>query len=267
MLISTRNNSTATSALQSVNQSQDPLKRALQQVATGLRINRAADDAAGLAIATQMSAQLSGLVQAGRNARDASSMLQVAEGGLSEVSNALQRMRDLAIQASSDTNGPSERAALQKEVDQLQSEITRVTGAAEFNGRKLLDGSLQGARFQVGPQAGDELNVSVAGVSVPSVDLSTQAGASSAVTALDAALQNMSEQRASVGALQNRIDATVRDLASAAENTLQARSRIEDANMAQATAERARNDILSRSAIAVLAQANAMPQVAVALLR
>ena len=174
----------------------------------------------------------------------------------------LDRMRTLAIQSASDVLGPEERGAIQKEVSQLQSEISRTAGSVEFNGKRLLDGSFQGARFKVGPNAGQEVNISVQGLSTPNVDLTSFDGASNAITALDGAIKGVNDQRASLGATQNRLETTIANLGTAAENTLASRSRIEDADVARESAERARTDVLSRSAIAILAQANVMPGIA-----
>jgi flagellin len=266
MLISTRSNVTATSNARNASESQSQLRKSMEQLATGLRINRAADDAAGMAIAAQMTAELNGLNQAGRNARDAVSLVQTAEGSMNEIGDMMQRMRTLAVQAGNDTYGASERSAIQQEVNQLQNEITRVTGTSEFNGRRLLDGSLQSARFQVGPDAGQEIAVSIGAVATPTVDVTTPANAAQSLTVLDNALQNLNEQRASLGATQNRLESTIRDLGQAADNTLQSRSRIEDADFMKATADRARNEIATRSAIAILAQANVLPGMATRLL-
>jgi flagellin len=265
-MISTRNNTTSLSSARNASDAQSQMKKSMERLAAGLRINRAADDAAGMAIAAQMTSELNGLFQASRNARDAVSMVQTAEGGLSEVSGMLDRMRTLAVQSASDVLGPQERGAIQKEVSQLQNEIARTTGSVEFNGKKLLDGSFQGARFQVGPNAGQEVNISVAGLSTPNVDLTTFDGASSAITTLDAAIRSVNDQRATLGATQNRLQSTISNLDTAAENTLASRSRIEDADVARESAERARTDVLSRSAIAILAQANVMPGMAAKLL-
>ena len=266
MQISTRSNVTATSTARNANETQSLLKKSMEQLATGLRINRAADDAAGMAIASQMTAELNGLTQASRNARDAVSLVQTAEGGLNEIGDMMQRMRTLAVQAGNDTYGVSERAAMQKEVNQLQNEISRMTGASEFNGKKLLDGSFQGARFQVGPNAGQEINISISGVATPNVDVTSPDNAASTLSILDNALQDLNNQRATLGATQNRLESTIRDLGTAADNTLQSRSRIEDADFMKAASDRARNEIATRSSIAILAQANVIPGMAAKLL-
>jgi flagellin len=266
MQISTRTNKTATSTARNANETQAALKKSMEQLATGLRINRAADDAAGMAIASQMTAELNGLTQASRNARDAVSLVQTAEGGMNEVGEMMQRMRSLAVQAGNDTNGVSERSAMQKEINQLQNEITRMTGASEFNGKKLLDGSFQGARFQVGSNAGQEISININGIATPNVDVTTPDNAASALTTLDSSIQALNDQRATLGATQNRLESTIRDLGTAADNTLQSRSRIEDADFMKATTDRARNEIATRASIAILAQANVLPGMAAKLL-
>jgi flagellin len=266
MQISNRSNTTAAQTARKANYASDETKKSMERLASGLRINRAADDAAGMSIAAQMTAELNGLFQASRNARDAVSLVQTAEGGLSEVGGALDRMRTLAVQSASDVLGTSERAAIQKEVNQLQSEISRTAGAVEFNGKKLLDGSFQGARFQVGPNAGQEVNISIQGLQAPNVDLTSFDGASQAITSLDGAIRSVNDQRATLGATQNRLESTIRNLDSTAENTLASRSRIEDADVARESAERARTEVMTRGAIAILAQANTMPGMAARLL-
>ncbi|MBM4280587.1 MAG: flagellin FliC [Deltaproteobacteria bacterium] len=266
MVLPVRSNNTATSATRSANEAQAQFKKSMEQLATGLRINRAADDAAGLAIASQMTAQLNGLVQASRNAGDAVSLVQTADSALGSVGDSLQRIRTLAVQAGNDTLGASDRAAIQKEITQLQQEIGRVGESTEFNGKQLLDGSFQGARFQVGANAGDEVGVAIEGVVAPDVDVTTASGASTALTDIDAALQRVSDQRASLGATQNRLDATIRELGTTADNTLRSRSRLEDADFLRVAADRARSEIASRSAIAILAQANIIPGMAAKLL-
>ena len=266
MQIFNRSNTTANSIVRKVNDASAGMKPPQERLASGLRINRAADDAAGLAIAAQMTSELNGLFQASRNARDAVSLVQTAEGGLGEVSGMLDRMRSLSVQSANDVYGPQERAAMQKEVSQLQSEISRTTGAVEFNGKKLLDGSFQGARFQVGANAGQELTISIEGLATPNVDLTSFDGASDAITSLDSAIQSVSDQRSTLGATQNRLDSTIANLEVSAQNTLASRARIEDADVAREAAERSRTDVLTRGAIAILAQANIMPGMAAKLL-
>jgi flagellin len=159
MINPSRPSPSTTSVVRQGNDARSALQKTMERLTTGLRINRAADDAAGIAIAAQMTAELSGLFQASRNARDAMSVVQTAEGGLTEVGGMMDRMRTLAIQSASDVLGPQERSAIQQEVNQLQNEIGRTVDTTAFNGKKLLDGSLQNARFQVGPAAGQEISL------------------------------------------------------------------------------------------------------------
>ncbi len=205
MVISIRSNSTSSTTARQASDAQEAMKKSMERTATGLRINKAADDAAGLAIAAQMTAELNGLFQASRNARDAVSLVQTAEGGLSEIGGMVDRLRTLAIQSASDVLGPQERQAIQQEVNQLEDEIGRVVGTTAFNGRKLLDGSMTSARFQIGPQAGQEVSIALDGVQVPNIDLTSFDGASRAITFLDTAVKALHDQQATLGATQNRL--------------------------------------------------------------
>jgi flagellin len=266
MVISIRSNSTSSTTARQASDAQEAMKKSMERTATGLRINKAADDAAGLAIAAQMTAELNGLFQASRNARDAVSLVQTAEGGLSEIGGMVDRLRTLAIQSASDVLGPQERQAIQQEVNQLEDEIGRVVGTTAFNGRKLLDGSMTSARFQIGPQAGQEVSIALDGVQVPNIDLTSFDGASRAITFLDTAVKALHDQQATLGATQNRLESTIRGLGAAADDVLASRSRIQDADVARESAERARSEVLARSSIAILAQANVIPGMAARLL-
>ncbi len=252
----------ATSAIRQGNDARSELQKSTEKLSSGLRINKAADDAAGLAIAAQMTAELNGLFQASRNARDAMSMVQTAEGGLTEVGGMMDRMRTLAIQSASDVLGPQERASIQKEVSQLQNEIGRTVDTTAFNGRKLLDGSLQNARFQVGPAAGQEIALSVSAIETPNVDLTSFNGASAAISSLDASLRSVNDQRATLGATVNRLSSTIDNIDTSVDSVLASRSRIQDADVALESAERARQAVLAGATIAILAQANVMPGIA-----
>jgi flagellin len=252
----------ATSAIRQGNDARSELQKTTERLSSGLRINKAADDAAGIAIAAQMTAELNGLFQASRNARDAMSLVQTAEGGLTEVGGMMDRMRTLAIQSASDVLGPQERASIQKEVNQLQNEIGRTVDTTAFNGRKLLDGSLQNARFQVGPDAGQEIALSVSGIQTPNVDLTSFNGASAAITSLDSSLRSVNDQRATLGATVNRLSSTIDNIDTSVDSVLASRSRIQDADVARESAERARQEVLARGTIAILAQANVMPGIA-----
>ncbi|MBF0180467.1 MAG: flagellin FliC [Magnetococcales bacterium] len=247
-----------------------------QRLSSGLRINSAKDDAAGLSISTRMTSQIRGINQAARNANDAISMFQVAEGALDETTNALQRIRELAVQAANDTNGSTDRLALQKEIDQLLSEIDRIAVQTEFNNQVLLSGGWETAKaFQVGPKAGQTILVSVLRATTTSllsvgagaaINVSTQGSANKTIGRVDSALDSVSDIRASLGAYQNRFEAVIANLSNISENTSAARSRIVDADIAAESANLTRNAILQQAGTAILAQANQQPQIAMQLL-
>ena len=250
--------------------SQGSLNTALQRLSSGLRINSAKDDAAGLAIAEKMSAQSRGMTVAMRNANDGISAAQTAEAGISVVSGHLQRMRELAVQAASGQYDSVNRGALDKEFQQLASEISRAVDATNFNGQKLLDGSFSSINFQVGATTTSESQISVTIDSVSSSGLgniTSAATATAAMSALDAAITSINTSRAALGAIQNRFEGVLSQLSAARENTEAARSRIMDADYASETANLARAQILQQAGTAMLAQANALPQNVLSLLR
>ncbi|WP_205201958.1 flagellin [Azonexus hydrophilus] len=250
--------------------SQGSLNNALQRLSSGLRINSAKDDAAGLAIAEKMSAQSRGMTVAMRNANDGISAAQTAEAGISVVSGHLQRMRELAVQAASGQYDSVNRGALDKEFQQLASEITRAVSATEFNGKKLLDGTFSSINFQIGATTTSESQISVTISSVSSSGLgsiSDVAAATTAMGALDTAITNINTARADLGAIQNRFEGVLSQLSAAQENTEGARSRIMDTDYASETAKLARSQILQQAGTAMLAQANALPQNVLSLLR
>ena len=250
--------------------SQGSLNSALQRLSSGLRINSAKDDAAGLAIAEKMNAQSRGMTVAMRNANDGISAAQTAEAGISVVSGHLQRMRELAVQASSGQYDSVNRGALDKEFQQLKSEITRALDATQFNGKKLLDGSFSSINFQIGSTTSSESQIAV---SISSVGTSTLgsisdvAAATAAMSALDTAITDLNTARADLGAIQNRFEGVLSQLSAAQENTEAARSRIMDTDYASETAKLARAQILQQAGTAMLAQANALPQNVLSLLR
>ena len=262
-----------------LNRSQMSMQVSLQRLSSGLRINSAKDDAAGLAISERLTAQIRGLEQANRNANDGISLMQTAEGALDEVTNMLQRMRELAVQAKNGTVSAADKVSLNKEFQQLKSEITRINNTAEFNGTKLLSGGAS-ISFQVGFKNGANYTISVSAASMgqaaaggigsvlsTTTTISTVAGAGSALTMLDTAIDTVSSKRAEFGAKQNRLEATVRANANAIENQSAARSRIRDADFAAETANLTRTKILQQAGTAMLAQANQLPQNVLALLR
>jgi flagellin len=244
---------------------------AMNRLSSGKRINSAKDDAAGLAIATRMDAKVRGLTQAIRNANDGISLAQTAEGAMSETSNILVRMRELAVQAASGTASAEDRAALQVEVTQLISQIGDIATRTDFNGTTLLDGTAN-LDVQTGVEAGETVNITIgdmqaAGLGVAAVDLSTAAGASGALTVLDTAIQTVADQRANLGAVQNRFDTTVNNLTSTVTNLTEAKSRIEDTDFSVETTKLASAQILAQASTAMLAQANQSQQGVMNLLR
>jgi flagellin len=249
------------------------LNISLQRLSSGLRINSAKDDAAGLALSDKMTAQIRGLNQAVRNANDGISMAQTAEGALQESTNLLQRMRELAVQAANGTYGTSERASLNDEFAQLQSEITRIATSTTFNGTAVLNGGVSGIVFQVGPDANQTISLAVSGtmtaggLSVNALSVTTMSAAVAALSAIDTALGTIDTFRGKLGAIQSRLESTVSNLMNISENVSAARSQITDADFAAETANLTRAQILQQSGIAMLAQANYLPQAALTLLQ
>jgi flagellin len=240
--------------------------QSLERIASGTRITRAADDSAGLAIAEKMKADIRSIRQDNRNANDGISMIQVAEGGMNEVSNILTRFRELSIQAATDTLGDSERSFINKEMSQLRSEIDRISQATEFNGRKLLSGHGEKLEIQVGRGNSPEndrfvydtqkLDSTAKALGVADVNTLTKQAAQENLEKIDGAIKILSENRSEVGAIQNRLNSTVNNLQIYDENLSAARSRIYDVDVANETAELTKSNILSQSGIAVLSQAN-----------
>ncbi|MGU5728832.1 flagellin N-terminal helical domain-containing protein [Aeromonas jandaei] len=259
------------------------------RLASGLRINSAKDDAAGLQISNRLTSQINGLDQGNRNANDGISLAQTAEGAMDEVTGMLQRMRTLAQQSANGSNSAKDRAALQKEVDQLGSEINRISRDTTFAGTKLLDGTFSGS-FQVGADANQTIGFSLTqsggftisgiaaavtagtadsifvGGSAGAIDISTQSTAQDVLGAVDSMLEVVDSKRAELGAVQNRLDSTIRNQANISENVSAARSRIRDADFATETANMTKQNILQQAASSVLAQANQRPQSALSLL-
>lgn len=252
------------------------LDKSLERLSSGYRINRAGDDAAGLAISENLRAQVRGLKQASRNASDGISLVQVAEGSLNEISSIMIRLRELAVQAASDTIGPVERQFLNVEYDQLVSEIDRIADGTEFNGTQLLSGTGSILDFQVGTRNDPNIdrlsfdaskadaNSAALGVNLTSV--ADKASAQNALSAIDSAIVSVSAMRADFGAIQNRLQSTISNLAVSMENMSAANSRIRDVDVAEETAELTRNNILLNAGTSVLAQANATSQTALSLL-
>lgn len=249
----------------------------LAKLSSGLRINKAGDDAAGLAISEKMRGQIGGLKQATRNAQDGISLIQTAEGGLNETHSILNRMRELAVQSSNDTNTSDDRAEIQKEVTALSTEITRISTDTQFNGMNLLGGTggekNDGVfKLQIGANAGQAIDVTISAMgasdlSVDGLTLTTQTGSNAAITAIDAAIKLVSEERSTLGSVQNRLDHTINNLTATAENLSEAESRIRDVDMAEEMMSFTKNNILSQAATSMLAQANQMPQSVLQLLQ
>jgi flagellin len=279
MALTVNTNIASLIAQKNLNNTNNLLTKSVERLSTGLRINRAADDAAGLALSTTLKAQIRSINQASRNANDAVSLLQTAESGLGEMSNITLRMRELAEQAANEVLGDTERGYLNDEYLALKSEIDRISDVTEFAGKKLLDGTISGSgvNFQIGFQnsANDRLNVAMDNTDCETLglntagaaDIATADAAQSALSVIDAsAIAVISDRRGDIGAVQNRLEYTLSNLAAAAENFSAANSRIEDADFAAETAIYVKNQILVQAGTAVLAQANILPQAALTLL-
>jgi flagellin len=256
------------------------LSAAMERLSTGKRINSAKDDAAGLAIATKMTSETRGLSAAMRNANDGLSLTQVAEGAMGEVSNILQRMRELAVQASSGTVSQTDRTGIQAEVTELTAQITSIATKTSFNGITLLNGSTSatdavGIKIQTGTNAGDTVDVSIAATNLEALGLDSLAtfadadgaGAEAALAVINSALDTISSARATLGGTQSRLEATVNNLGTTVTNLTEARSRIEDADFSTESTALAKNQILSQASTAMLAQANQSSQGVLSLLR
>ena len=256
----------------------DRLNTSFERLSSGFRINSAADDAAGLQISDRLTSQVEGLNQAVRNANDAISLSQTAEGALSEVTTSLQRIRTLAVQSQNGINSSADRQALQKEVSALRTEISRIATDTQFGNVNILDGNFL-AKFLVGANAGQTISVnlsstnlgsisgfSATGLGITTNNVSTAAGASALLSDIDAAISGIGAVRADLGALQNRFQSTIRNLSNISENLSSARSQIRDTDFAAETAELTRNQIIQQASVSVLSQANQRPQTALSLL-
>lgn len=246
--------------------------KSMEKLSSGMRINRAGDDAAGLSISEKMRAQVRGLNQASRNAQDGISMIQTAEGALNETQAILQRMRELSVQAANDTNVTVDRTAIKNEIDSLVSEIGRIATSTTFNEKKLLTGSLKGANLQIGADKGVNMTLTIATMtaaklSVNALDITTYTKSASAIAKVDAAIKTVSSERSKLGANQNRLEHTIKNLDNASENIQASESRIRDVDMAKEMMNFTKNNILQQAAQAMLAQANQAPQGVLQLLR
>ena len=249
----------------------DALQKSTEKLSSGYKINRAADDAAGLSISEKMRAQIRGLDKASDNAQDGISLIQVAEGALNETHSILQRMNELATQAANDTNTSTDRTAIKAEIDQLTSEINRIQSTTQFNTQNLLDGKFTGKNLQIGSLKGQTIKISISnmnaatlGVSGLTVDKNSTAGIS--MSKIQAAIDKVSTQRSNLGALQNRLEHTINNLDTTSENTSAAESRIRDTDMADEMVRYSKNNILSQAGNSMLAQANQQTQGVLSLL-
>jgi len=270
-------NSAAMNTYSKLSSAQGAQAKSLEKLSSGLRINRAGDDAAGLAISEKMRAQVGGLNQATRNAQDGISLIQTAEGGLNETHSILQRMRELTVQSANDTNSVDDRGEIQKEFDQLSKEITRISTTTEFNGKALLDGSATTTplSFQIGANSGQSMTLEIGAMDATTlavgtgadetdtvgIDISTGAADfDGALDLIDTAIGTVSSERSKLGATQNRLEHTINNLSTTSENLSAAESRIRDVDMAKEMMEFTKNNILNQASTAMLAQANQMPQ-------
>jgi flagellin len=275
MGLSVNTNIAAINSYRNLSNTDSQMGKSLEKLSSGFRINRAADDAAGLAISEGLRSQIGGLKVAIRNTQDGISVVQTAEGALTETHAILQRMRDLAVQSANGSNDDNSRKALNAESTALQSELDRIADKTTFNNKKLLDGSFSSTNFQVGYASGDTIAVSITsasgtgasgfsasalGVASGSVNLTSASGAASGISAIDTAIEKVSTARANLGALQNRFEHTVRNLSVTQENLTASESRIRDTDMALEMTNFSRNQILSQAGTSMLAQANSASQ-------
>ncbi|ALA58569.1 flagellin [Nitrospira moscoviensis] len=274
MALIVNNNPASISAQRNLGVSTGSLSRSVERLSSGLRITRAADDAAGLGLSETLRAHIRSINQAVRNSSDGISLTQIADGAASTIGNLLGRLRELASQSSSGTVGATERSYIDQEFLALRSEIDRIAQVTEFNGQALTSGSTISFTMQVGFKSGtgntltmdlNQLTISALGIS--SVNVSTSANAQSALSNIDSAISAVATARAEYGSLQNRFEATIANLEISSENLTAAESRIRDADIAYETSQFTKNQVLVQTGIAVLAQANTLPQQALALLQ
>ena len=272
-------NMSSLTAQRALGSTQGSLSTSMQRLSTGLRINSAKDDSAGLAIAERMTSQVKGMAVAGRNANDAISLAQTAEGSLGKIGESLQRMRELAVQSSNSTNSSSDRANLDEEYQALSKEVTRVIDGTKFNGNNLLNAAATDMAFQVGADnvATDAITVSLTDISAgagmaaaitgAAAGISTAAAALETMSSLDAAIDEVTSARSNLGSVQNRFESVVANLSTTSENLQAAKGRIVDADFAVETSNMSRAQVLQQAGNAMLAQANQAPQQVMSLLR
>ncbi|MDC7716844.1 flagellin [Vogesella sp. DC21W] len=279
MPIIVNSNIASLNAQRNLNQSNSALASSLQKLSSGLRVNSAKDDAAGLAVSEGLSSQIRGNSQGIRNAYDGISVAQTAESALGQVGNNLQRIREISVQAANGSISDDNRSQLQKEVDQLTQEVSRIVQTTNFNGTKLLSGG-SGLTFQVGSSGSTDNQVTTSGVELSgisaysgsltatgTVNVSSSGAASAAIASMDAAIQTVTNTRATFGAIQNRFEAVIANTQAYVENLSASKSRIMDTDFASETASLTRNQILQQAGTAILGQANTVPQAALSLLR
>lgn len=246
--------------------------KSTEKLSSGYKVNRAADDAAGLSISEKMRSQIRGLNKASSNAQDGISMVQTAEGALNETHSILQRMNELATQAANDSNTSIDRSAIRAEIDQLTEEINRIQSTTQFNTMNLLDGTFTGKKLQVGALAGQSIGISIGNMNastlgVNGLSVSSFGKAGSAMTKIQSAIDKVSTQRSALGAVQNRLEHTIANLDTTSENTQAAESRIRDTDMAAEMVTYSKNNILAQAGQSMLAQANQSTQGALSLLQ
>jgi len=275
MALRINTNPTSLRAQQNLSKAQNALTSNIERLSSGLRINRAGDDASGSSISSKLSSDTRGLKMASRNTQDGVSLIQTAEGAMNEINGLLTRMRELAVQSSNGgTLTSSERVYIDQEFQLLESEINRIVGVTEFNGNKLIDGTQSsGIDFQVGMNntTDDRIQISIADSDSTALGLNddvltSQTGAQQAINALDTAIQSVATSRGTLGTTQNRLTVTLTNLANMHENLSAANSRIKDVDVADESAGMTRNQILQQAGVAVLAQANSLPQSALSLI-
>jgi flagellin len=279
-MISLLTNTTSLDAQRNLNATQDALSSSIEKLSSGMRINSASDDAAGLGISQSMKADISSLGQASENANDGISMSQVAEGAMNSMQGIVSRMRELAVQSSNQTLDSTDRSYIQTEYTQLSSEINRISATTSFSGQNLLDGSAStGLTFQVGINntTNDRISMSITklttstlgstSLSLGSASLSTATNAQNAIAVFDKAIQQLSTARAKIGAVQNRLQVTISNLSTTTQNLSSAESSITDTDIASETSNMTQQQVLQQAGVSVLAQANQLPQAALKLLQ
>ncbi|AMA46602.1 flagellin FliC [Pseudomonas entomophila] len=283
MALTVNTNTTSLGVQKNLNRAADALSTSMTRLSSGLKINSAKDDAAGLQIATRMTSQIRGQTMAIKNANDGISIAQTAEGAMQEQTNILQRMRELAVQSRNDTNSTKDREALNKEFAQMSDELTRIANSTQLNGKNLLDGTAGKMTFQVGSNSGANNQISIsldsgftagalsvdsATVAITGTDSATaEASMNKALSAIDAALQTINTTRADLGASQNRLTSTVNNLQNINENAEAARGRVQDTDFAAETAQLTKQQTLQQASTSVLAQANQLPSSVLKLLQ